>query len=267
MVARSGPDHVPVNLSARRALALGLTMTGICSPAGIGSSNSNALKLSLENRLQALSDWTGPTLYKLQWKRRITSAGLSIPALRASVHSTSGKGSTLQPKISDLPMVGWATPTAAFQMGDPEKHLERKIRAAVAKNPQITDLSMQAAALAGWPTPMAGTPAQNGNNAAGNNDSLRKTIDVVTQMSQPIRLTATGETLIGSSAGMESGGQLDPAHSRWLMRVPPAWDACAPTETPSTLRKRQLSSARTWIATWAEPEPSPVIFSSGGCRD
>lgn len=27
-----------------------------------------------------------------------------------------------------------------------------------------------------WPTPMAGTPAQNGNNAAGNNDSSRKTV-------------------------------------------------------------------------------------------
>jgi hypothetical protein len=26
-----------------------------------------------------------------------------------------------------------------------------------------------------WPAPMAGTPAQNGNNAAGNNDSSRKT--------------------------------------------------------------------------------------------
>jgi hypothetical protein len=28
----------------------------------------------------------------------------------------------------------------------------------------------------GWPTPMAGTPAQNGNNEAGNNDSSRKTV-------------------------------------------------------------------------------------------
>lgn len=28
----------------------------------------------------------------------------------------------------------------------------------------------------GWPTPMAGTPAQNGNNAAGNNDSSRRTV-------------------------------------------------------------------------------------------
>ena len=29
---------------------------------------------------------------------------------------------------------------------------------------------------AGWPTPMAGTPAQKGYNEAGNNDSSRKTV-------------------------------------------------------------------------------------------
>ena len=30
--------------------------------------------------------------------------------------------------------------------------------------------------MTGWPTPMADTPAQNGNNEAGNNDSSRKTV-------------------------------------------------------------------------------------------
>ena len=32
--------------------------------------------------------------------------------------------------------------------------------------------------MVGWPTPMAGTPAQNGNNAAGNNESSRKTVEL-----------------------------------------------------------------------------------------
>ncbi|KAF2282467.1 hypothetical protein GH714_044073 [Hevea brasiliensis] len=60
-------------------------------------------------------------------------------------------------------------------------------------------------------------------------------------ITQPIRITASGQMLTGSDAGMESSGQLNPAHSRWLMGFPPEWDACAVTAMPSSRKSLRNS--------------------------
>lgn len=58
----------------------------------------------------------------------------------------------------------------------------------------------------------------------------------------PARLTVTGEMRTGCSAGMESGGRLNPAHSRWLMGLPKVWDDCAVTAMQSMPKSRKRLS-------------------------
>jgi hypothetical protein len=49
---------------------------------------------------------------------------------------------------------------------------------------------------------------------------------------------AIGMELDGSSATTEKPGALNPAFVCWLMGFPAAWDACAPTEMPSSRKSR-----------------------------
>ncbi len=113
--------------------------------------------------------------------------------------------------------------------------------------------------LIGWPTPMAGTPAQNGYNEAGNTDSSRKTVAVLKGWPTPdtnqrggpqdpekrkdgghsVTLQDAAHTLNGmvqpksSNAGMASGESpdgpktLNPLFVCWLMGFGIEWLMCA----------------------------------------
>lgn len=56
------------------------------------------------------------------------------------------------------------------------------------------------------------------------------------------RIDLSGAPLTGSAAPMIFGGLLNPAHSRWLMGYPPAWDDCALMGMQSSRNSRKRSS-------------------------
>ena len=228
------------------------------------SSLSADLSRSLANRLAERTEELGSTLYKMTWKQVATPAGRLISRLAASVRRTSETGcggwvtpsardwkdtpgmsttgtnpdGTTRTRVDQLPrqaaMAGWPTPntTNNGKGEDPDAKIRRGM------NPGLNPAD--AAALAGWPTPTAQSP--NSLRGRGQCPFKRKEQGHAINLTDaanyldleiPARLTATGEMLTGSSAGMKSGGQLDPAHSRWLMALPPEWDGCAVMATRS----------------------------------
>jgi hypothetical protein len=206
------------------------------------------LSRRLAERLERVTSEYGSTLYPMTWKLHITPAGRSLSRLVASARRISGNGS-----------IGWPTATAQDTRSYSQQSIEKFIREGQVSGHSV-DLNA-ASQMAGWPTPRAAE--QGPDFAIANRDgSGGMSLPTLSQLAgwatpsardwkdgaeclnvpvnallgrtawlagnqTPARLTANGEMLTGSSAGMENGGQLSPHMSRWLMGLPPVWCECS----------------------------------------
>ena len=264
--APSGPAPALASLSARQAKEMVLLTSGTYGPPSTTSSASVALQSSLESRLRQKLLPLGSTLYTLTWKPWVTPSGVSRSRLRASVRQASVTALTGWPTPSATvvdakprpPIIGNRKPTdpqigladvAVHLAGWPTTTVTDASRGVKEARPWDTGKPLgQIVALAGWPTPscnnyQTGNPDSAMSMTRSDGSKVQQRLQDFATICGPARLTASGELLTGSCAGMDAGGQLSPAHSRWLMGLPPVWDHAAPIGKPPPAPKAKATAS------------------------
>lgn len=246
---RYGQEVAHASLSPRLAKALGLMTTGICGLRLVGLSSSAGLSASLASRLQEVVRTHGSTLYKMTWKEWGTPSGLRRSRLRASVRRT-----------SESELTGWPTPVVGDMTGGPRPPDKKRgpapgLQSATALMGWVTPTSRdwkdsagmtaqrdgkerldqlpRQAFMMGWPTPTTSNTRSPSEDAAMNmyrqdGSKTQQRLQDFAGITGPLRLTVFGEMRTGSFVEMANGVQLNPAHSRWLMGLPRAWDESSP---------------------------------------
>ena len=132
------------------------------------------------------------------------------------------------PATAKLALSGWPTPNAVNGDRTAYKDFDKLMaRKAAGRQTNLQEIVM---VRSGWATPSVRDYKDTGDlskSMVRKDGKMRH--DTVARQAwltanpQAARITADGTMLTGCSAGMESGGQLNPAFSAWLMGFPEAW--------------------------------------------
>jgi len=307
MILPCGPEAVPARVSVQAGSGEALEIPVIYGLHGSGSLASAALTQSLASRLRPKTALLGSTLFRLIWKERVTPSGRRICALRASGRRTFGSdciswpspmagtptqngyneaGSTDYERKVDMIMgtretvngrklAAWPSPKrldgnmgfSTIELA--EKELERPnsgsnlpttVQLGAWPTPHKADgdrgsetmmrgnLTLKGGAkLASWVMPRSVEAGHSTGNPGRAEDKKSRLEDQVflaspeSRVGSPEAPMVSGPMPNGSGAATASGGQLNPAHSRWLMGLPTAWDDCAAMVTRSARPSRKPS--------------------------